>query len=168
LGFRGDFSLERDVRDRSQHLFLRRRLLTSLRRRLLNAASRELFRLWIARRSNAVGGRCKVVLRVPKLNVASEQKPVRTRSPKWHPDAAGVDNPCSSYHPIELHVRMTTDHQSPVHSLKDRQQAVFRRQTSEAFNFASWYAVAKEHAAHFGKIEPERPGQLRNICSCSE
>ena len=83
--------------------------------------SRKLLRLWISSGSNAIGRRCQVVRRVSKLNILSNQEPVRTRLPKWHPDAAGVNDPRWPYHPIELHVRVTTDDETASQSLENWQ-----------------------------------------------
>ena len=68
---------------------------------------RKFLSLWITRGSNPLGGIGKVVSRMPKLNVGTQQKPIRPGLSKRHSNTAGVYDSNPPDRPIELQDRIS-------------------------------------------------------------
>ena len=121
---------------------------------------RKLLRLWVMRVSNALSCLRRVVGNVPKLNIRTQQEPIRTGSPNGHPHASSVYHTCRPNHSIELHVRMTADNEAASIPSKTGKSRFSGVETSQALIFVSRRRMAKQHLAQPVDLEAEcfRPG----------
>lgn len=81
----------------------------------------EIFGLGIVGLANAIGSLNEITMRAPKLNVRSEQAPIRPRFAKGHSYTACVDDAHVPNCPVELHVSVPTNHQLGIDVCENRQ-----------------------------------------------
>ena len=116
----------------------------ALTRRPKDAPLCEVQSLRVCRAANTVGSVQKVIASVEKLNIATKQQPIGTRLANGHSDAAAFTTRVVSNHSIKLHVGVTGDHHGESQSLKNRQQAVLRREANENFDVVARRCMAEK------------------------
>src|SRR6266571_3331731 len=91
-----------------------------------------------------------------ELNFRSKQKPICAGISEGHADAAGVDDAKAADGTVEVHMRMAANHHICIRLREDRNELVFRGESSENVIRILRRSVTEENFAYSTYLHAQR------------